>query len=333
MAPNVVITRSANQNPLIVPRGEDVPIEYSRASSLADMLTTDSYQMSRWRERYKIQGVARYPDLAARAAAVFYSTGPISGDMPIERRRAAAAELDAVGDEAAERMGINEAANLGTAVHALTEPENHDGVAVNPLVAAAAAGYDEVTMGLERIASEVFVANDALRAAGTFDSAYTSPEYPGFALIGDTKSGKNYHQAEFEMQLAVYAGGEVYLGDPQTGVDQRLTFEEYLGLPIHPTVGLLVHSSITGKPKARVIKLDLARGTRLAYVAAATRDARREIDRVGIGEKMEHKAVARMALDAGLAKVIDRAEGEALYHRFKPIWTAKDTATMKEKLG
>lgn len=346
MAPNVVVTRSERGNPLIVPRGETVPVEYTRASGLADMLTVEGRQLSQWRARYAIQGVARWADLRARAASVYYSTGPVSGTQPIAARKAAAAELDAVFEEATERMGINEAAGLGTAVHALTEPENHDGIAADPLVEAAVAGYDEVTMGLERIASEVFVVNDLLRAAGTFDSAYTSPEYPGYALIGDTKSGKNYHQAEFEMQLAVYRGGEVYLGDPvmeyvagddraRLGglVDQRLTFEEYLGLPIHPTVGLLVHTSITGSPKPRVVKLDLERGMRLAMVAAMTRDARREIDKVGIGEKMDHKAVARLALDAALTDVTSRDAGAALWRRFKSIWTDADSAKVTEVLG
>lgn len=333
VTPNVVVTRSERGNPLIVPRGQTVPVEYTRASSLADMLTVEGRQLSMWRARYALQGVARWADLRARVAAVYYSTGPVTGTQPISARKAAAAEIDAVFEEATERMGISEAANLGTAVHALTEPENHDGVAADPLVEAAVAGYDEVTMGLERIASEVFVVNDLLRAAGTFDSAYTSPEYPGYALIGDTKSGKNYHQAEFEIQLSTYRGGEVYLGDPQDGVDQRLTFEEYLGLPIHPSVGLLVHASVTGSPKARVVKLDLERGQRLAQVAAMTRDARREIDKVGIGEKMDHKAVARMALDAALDTVETREAATALWRRFKPIWTKADTATMEMRLG
>ncbi len=331
VAPNVVVTRSERGNPLIVPRGETVPVEYTRASYLASFLTVEGRQLSAWRQRYGIQGVARFKDLAARAAAVFYSTGRLTGTQPISARQAAARELDAVFDEACERMGISEAANLGTAGHSLTEPGNQGQVPEE--LADVVAGYNEVTMGLERVASEVFVVCDELRSGGTFDSVYLSPEYPGWALIGDTKTGKNYHQAEFEIQLAGYSRGEVYLGDPIDGADQRLTLQEYLGLPIHPSVGLLVHTSVTGSPKPRVVKLDLDRGWRLAKQAAATRDARREIEKVGIGEKMDHKAVARQALDEALAGVETREAATELWRRFKPIWTDADGETVKGRLG
>lgn len=341
VAPNVVVTRSERGNPLIVPRGETVPVEYTRASYLANFLTVEGRQLSAWRQRYGIQGVARFKDLAARAAAVFYSTGPLTGTQPISARRAAAQELDAVFEEACERMGINEAANLGTAGHSLTEPANQGQVPEE--LADVVAGYNEVTMGLERVASEVFVVCDELRSGGTFDSVYLSPEYPGWALIGDTKTGKNYHQAEFEIQLASYSRGEVYLGDPvpdgfdgdgsDAYIHQRLTLEEYIGLPIHPSVGLLVHTSVTGSPKPRVIKLDLDRGWRLAKQAAATRDARAEISAVGIGEKMDHRAVARMALGRALAFVDTQEAATALWRRFKPIWTDADTEFVKEALG
>lgn len=346
VAPNTVVTRSERGNPLIVPRHGTVPEEYTRASYLANFLTVEGRQLSAWRQRYGIQGVARFKDLAARAAAVYYSTGPLTGTQPISARRAAAQELDAVFEEACERMGINEAANLGTAGHSLTEPANQGQVPDE--LADVVAGYNEVTMGLERVASEVFVVCDELKSGGTFDSVYLSPEYPGWALIGDTKTGKNYHQAEFEIQLASYSRGEVYLGDPkeqrdffdedgtwhETGlVDQRLTLEEYLGLPVHPSVGLLVHTSVTGSPKPRVIKLDLDRGWRLAKQAAATRDARAEISAVGIGEKMDHKAVARMALDNALKAVGTREDATALWRRFKPIWTEADGQVVKDALA
>ena len=337
VAPNTVVTRSERGNPLIVPRGESVPVEYTRASYLANFLTVEGRQLSAWRQRYGIQGVARFKDLAARAAAVFYSTGPLTGTQPISARRAAAQELDAVFEEACERMGINEAANLGTAGHSLTEPANQG--QVTDELADVVAGYNEVTMGLERVASEVFVVCDELKSGGTFDSVYLSPEYPGWALIGDTKTGKNYHQAEFEIQLASYSRGEVYMGDPKwmNGGEyfghQRLTLEEYLGLPVHPSVGLLVHTSVTGSPKPRVIKLDLDRGWRLAKQAAATRDARAEISAVGIGEKMDHKAVGRLALDEALKTVKTREDATALWRRFKPIWTEADGQVVKDALA
>ncbi len=345
VAPGVTIRRDASDNPLIVPRGQTVPVAYTRASGLSKYLAEDSWSLSKWRQRYGAQGIAKHPDLAARAAAVHYSTGPISGTMPISERKRAAAELDAVWEEATTRAGINEAANLGTAGHSLTEPGNqgevHDGLID------VVKGYSEVTAGFERVASEVFVVNDLLRVGGTFDSLYLSPEFPGFCIIGDTKTGKNYHQAEFEIQLAGYQGGEVYLGDPVDGVDQRLTFEEFAGLPVLLSVAYLVHVSVTGSPKPRVVKLDLERGRRLALQCAATRDARAELDKIGIGEKVDHIGLAvqvleeqhdRLLADLELATAPEevaalRARGLELHRRFQHIWQQKHTDAIKRRLA
>ena len=347
VAPNVTVGRDDKGNPQVVPRGGTEAVTYTRASYLADYLTYFPKSLSDWRGRYEAQGIARFPDLAARAAAVSYSTGPLTGTQPIEARRRAAAELDAVREEAATRMGINEAANLGTAGHSLTEPGSAGQVA--PELADVVAGYNDVTAGLDRVGSEIFVVNDKLRTAGTFDSAYIDPvNFPGFVIIGDTKTGKNYHQAEFEIQLAGYQGGELYQGAPVNGVDQRLTFEEAFGLPVHTDVAYLVHVSITGAPKPRIIKLDLARGRRLAQLAADARDAREEIDHCGIGERLNHRELAIHRLQDELAELFgafDRGprEGEErealrllclrLHERFKTVWENSDTLRVRERLA
>lgn len=330
VAPGVTIQRDGKDNPLIVPRGETVPVAYTRASSLSKYIAEDSWSLSMWRARYGAQGIARHRDLAARVAAVHYSTGPLTGTMPISERKRAAEEIDAAWREAQERMGINEAANMGTAGHSLTEPANQ-GEVCDELVDVVK-GYKEVTAGFERVASEIFVANDALKVAGTFDSLYLSPEFPGFCIIGDTKTGKNYHQAEFEIQLAGYVDGEVYLGDPADEGDQRLTFEEFAGLPVLLHTAYLVHVSVTGSPKPRVVKLDLDRGRRLAKRCALVRDTRAEMDRIGIGEKVDHRGLARQALDDGLAKVETREQATVLYRRFEHIWQESDTLFVRGRL-
>lgn len=347
VAPGVTIRRDEKDNPLIVPRGETVPIAYTRASSLSKYLAEDSWSLSMWRARYGAQGIARHRDLAARVAAVRYSTGPLTGTMPLSERKRAAEEIDAAWKEAQERMGINEAANMGTAGHSLTEPANQ-GQVCDELVDVVK-GYKEVTAGFERVASEVFVANDKLKVAGTFDSLYLSPEFPGFCIIGDTKTGKNFKQAEFEIQLAGYEGGEVYQGDPVWNedngqlVDQRLTFEEFAGLPVLSHAAYLVHVSVTGAPKPRVVKLDLERGRRLAAVCALVRDTRAELDRIGIGEKVDHIGLAKQVLEEKFDDLLNRglyleredlrAEGLALHGRFEHLWQQSHTDAMKEALA
>lgn len=351
VAPGVTVARDDKDNPLVVPRGGVGEVSYTRASSLASYLTYFPKSLADWRGRYEAQGIARYRDLAARIAAVHYSTGPLTGTLPIEARRRAAAEIDAVRAEAAERMGISEAANLGTAGHSLTEP----GSAGDPLeeLQPVVDGYNEVTAGLERVGSEIFVVNDTLRAAGTFDSMYYDEvNFPGCFLVGDTKTGKNYHQAEFEIQIATYQGGELYLGAPKVSYDhvteyvehQRLTFEEAFGRPVNADVGYLVHVSVTGSPKPRIVKLDLARGRRLAQLAADVRDARQEIDGVGIGEKLDHKAQATAALalqferlwegdawDLSVEEAVERAR--ELAKRFKHVWPQEYTDRVKARVS
>ncbi len=351
VAPGVTIGRDASDNPLIVPRGGTVEEVYTRASSLSKFLAEDSWNLSKWRERYLTGGLARSPDLCLRAAAVHYSTGPISGTQPISARKAAAAELDAVANDAKERAGISEAANVGTAGHSLTEPGSQ-GLALDSIVDTVAA-YNELTAGLERVASEVFVANDELATAGTFDSLYWNALLPDRFIVGDTKTGKNFHQAEFEIQVASYAGGEVYLGRPVwDGLDestvehQRLTFEEFAGLPVDQDIGYIVHVSVHGSPKPRIVELDLRRGRALAKLCAEIRNGRIWMDSIGIGNKLDHRALAKHVLQDRLATLFDwfdtsprdhgdkavlRASALELYKQFKHVWESSTTSDVARR--
>jgi len=343
VSPTVSVPRDEKGNPLVIPRRGTVAIPYSRASGLSDNLTYFAKSLADWRGRYEAQGIARYRDIAAKIASVFYSTGPLSGTMPISARQNAASVIDECRAEAAERMGISEAANLGTAGHSLTEPGS-EGLVVEEL-AGVVKGYKEITAGLERVASEVFVVNDELKAAGTFDSMYRDViNFPSCFIVGDTKTGKNYHQAEFEIQLAVYQGGELYLGAD----GGRLTFEEAFGLPVNADVAYLVHVSVTGAPKPRIVKLDLARGRRLAQLAADVRDGRKEIDATGIGDKLDHKGLASLVLEQQFEALFNmtneenpeyisaeqfRERSTALWYRFEHVWPAEYTARVKARLS
>lgn len=172
-------------------------------------------------------------------------------------------------------------------------------------------------------------------------------------MLGDTKTGKNFHQGEFEIQLAGYVGGEVYLGDPIDGVDQRLTFKEFTGLPVNQEVAYIVHVSVTGSPKPRIVKLDLDRGRRLALACVLVKQSRAELDGIGIGDKLDHRAVAQRALEEQLDLATgnfdeamtyppgEQAEAQELFRqrcrvlrtRFLPYWTDEMTEHVKERLN
>lgn len=361
VAEGVTVPRGDNGNPWIVPRDCAEGEEYTRASAMSDFLVRNVHGLKTWEMRYLAQALGRNPDLAAEAAAQHYSTGPLTGTLPIEDRRRAGRELDDIIARALERERIHEAANAGTAVHKATEPGEPDPRGMHPLIEGAVREYHKLTAGLERVASEVFVVNDTLRVAGTFDSGYLSPEFPGVVVVGDTKTGKNYHQAEFEIQMACYARGEVYLGPPKEEpagwyppvADQRLTFEEFFGVPVNLHTGYLVHVPLEGKPKPRIVKLDLMRGWDMACLCAQIRDGRALFDKIGIGEKVDANGLAIAEMQRLVGLLLEwhtygvgtgaaewsppdeefREKAMALYRRFQHIWPQEYTDEIKRRLS
>jgi hypothetical protein len=353
LAGGEVLPRTNDGNPMIVPRDCALPEEYTRASAMADFLAHDIFHLKRWEIRYLIPWLARSPDLIEWASTLYYSTGPLTGTLPLDERKRVGAQIDQIAAMVLERSAIHEAANAGSAVHEVTVP-GHPGAPLHPKLAAAAKAYHQITSAFTRVASEVFVVNDELKVGGTFDSGYLSPEYPGCVLIGDTKSGKSVHQAEFEIQLACYSRGEVYLGPPKyhPGAiipeheydDQRLTFEEFFGLPVNQKVAYLVHVPVEGAPKPRVVKMDLVRGWDLAQAAAEVRDARKRIDKTGLGEKVDVVGLAHQEKQRLLEELCQwhdvsganeefREKALALHARFEHVWDETDTLLVKGRLS
>lgn len=335
VAPGVVVGRSGNGNPLIVPRGEVALVEYDRASNLADYLVKDIFGIKTWEKRLLLEAAAKNPDITALAAVEGYNTGLglVQPLLSPDENKASGRRLDELIARLEDRIGMHEKANMGTVAHAATEP-GFTGV-VHPLVQDAVNAIHELSAGLEIIATEVFVANDELRSAGTFDHAYYIADQAlarelgevfsktcGFevdltgALIGDKKTGKNCHIGEFEVQVGgTYAHGEVYLGPPILGdedhpdggkvvIDQRLTLEEYFGGPVNRTTGLLVHASTTGSPRPRVLPLDLQRGRDLASMAACVRDARNMMDKIGIPKKLDMSVLSKRVVEGEFEKLL-----------------------------
>jgi hypothetical protein len=99
-----MIARDRYGRPLIVPPEGGKPVAYQRVSKLAKYLG-DTYALDQWRSRQVITGLVRRPDLITLAASVGDDKQRLNG---IARDEMAAAESD-------------RAANIGTALHALTE--------------------------------------------------------------------------------------------------------------------------------------------------------------------------------------------------------------------
>lgn len=248
--PTVEIPRDRWGRPLIVPPEGGKAIGYTRVSTLAKALD-DKTALTKWKQRQVVIGLGARPDLVAVAAAV-------KGD---DRK------LDELVETAMTAAESERAANIGTALHALSEQVDAD-VALDslPMEFRADLGAYRATMtGISIVATEMFVVTDQVQAAGTFDRLVRLPD--GRTMIADIKTGKhepNYPHAA-ATQMAVYSRGHLY--DPEKGRVGHLP-----DLGVDQDHGLLIHLP-AGTGTCQLYLVDLRVGWSLAATAVAVRNA------------------------------------------------------------
>ena len=282
--------RDGSGRPLLIPRGVEIADEnrvpYTRASGLADVLEEFGF-LWKWKMRGVAKGLADSMDLIRLVAAEHYTCGFVHVDrQPGETDKAygarvAAAEaankqagrnIDQVIERAADRAGVDMKADYGTAIHLRTEPGNQGTDPDEKQRIDQESCWDLWrTLGVVHLGTEVFTANDELRAAGTFDHlSYV----PGLGIVVTDKKTSSKAKASYDIQLADYAYSDVYDKD----TDQRLTLEEFVAAQgwdpalINRDVGIIWWVK-GGKTQAR--QLDLREGIKWARVAASIRDERR----------------------------------------------------------
>jgi hypothetical protein len=204
---------------------------YSRPSGWGKDLDDESALVN-WRIDRAMEGVACDPSIAATVAA---NIGHKEGAK--DRR-----------DRAIQRGRGNEGADIGTALHAMTERvERGDGFVAPPPYAADLAAYLQAldTAGLVSDWIECKIVSDCWRAAGTADRIYRATRElvlpdgacldVGQTVIGDLKTGAklDYALPGYAVQMAIYSDGEFY----DVNTDERS--------PLPPTMrsdwGLIVH--------------------------------------------------------------------------------------------
>lgn len=241
--------------PLLVPRGgTDADREpYTRASSLSSNISDMRY-LHEWEKRKLARGLSERPDYAALIA----SQPKITGNKKVDRVTTQA--VDEVIRRAMDQGETWAAADHGTAVHSLTDPgaSGH----VPEQMRADVDSFHEAMKSFPILATEVFIACDDVRAAGTFDHVVQLPPYGN--VIADKKTGKLRPQ-EFAVQLAVYAHGDIY--DTQTDTRTPLDVNQDTGLIIHIAGG-----------KTDLYIVDLVAGWEAAQHAAWVRDYHRNKD-------------------------------------------------------
>lgn len=238
---------------------------FTRASSLAKVLE-DQGGLIQWKAKMAAKGIADSDQLRALAATT-----------PIDDYR----WRDIV-DRACEQAGASNAADMGTSIHTATEEwdlhdQRPDGP---PEVLADAEAYRQVCKenGLKPLAAEVFVANDELKTAGSFDRIVQGPD--GVSRILDIKTIGSKKDAEaaakwtgvaWAIQIATYANAKPY--DGEAGY---IEWEE-LGLepPARSGLNAYVAAIPRGTGKCFLIDIDLDEGLRLAQLAVDVKAARR----------------------------------------------------------
>lgn len=248
----IEIPRDRYGRPLIIPEDGGKAVPYTRVSKLAKALD-DLDQLMKWKQRKTAEGLIRRPDLLTRVAGAL-ANGDADTDWPTKK------DLNDICAQAIEAAGASKGSSAGTGFHALTEAidRGEEPLFVPPGDADRLNAYRAATEGYTALSAEVFVVNDELRAAGSFDRLWLCPD--GKVRVGDLKTGKSEkdYPLATTIQIAIYANSKVY--DPETGARDL----------VHPeldlTTGLLIHMPPSGG--CEVVPLDLEKGWRAAQLAA-----------------------------------------------------------------
>jgi hypothetical protein len=224
--------------PLIIPPGGGEPVAYRRCTTFIDVLA-DRSALERWKQRKTAIGLAARKDLLLR----------------VQTSKNDNKTLDKVCEWALQAAGSDSSANIGTAIHELTEQiDRGETPEIPEAFAPDIKAYLQAMKAFEVRDIEVFVVNDDLRVAGTFDRIVLELE----PLVADLKTGSiTFDAGKIAMQLAVYANSQVY--NIETGERAPLDASKARGLVIHLP---------QGEGKCKVYEADLVEGWKGAQLAA-----------------------------------------------------------------
>lgn len=227
--------------PLIIPLDGGKPVPYRRCTTFIDVLA-DRSNLERWKQRKTAIGLSLRSDLLLRVATSKKDNKA----------------LDRICEDALKAAGSDASANIGTAIHTLTEqidrgetPEIPEAWAkdIQAYLHAAKAFFSVKAI-------EVFVVNDDLKVGGTFDRVVSTIEND--RVVADLKTGSiAFDAGKIAMQLAVYAHSQIY--NIETGERSTLFASRTRGLVIHLP---------QGEGKCQILEADLLEGWKGAQLAA-----------------------------------------------------------------
>lgn len=231
---------------------------YTRVTTIAKVLD-DSSSLADWKTRMAITGIVQRADLLAQAST------------SLDDR----SKLNKIANDAIEAAGAYSRANLGTALHSITQqldlgmkPQILQGLQADiETYVASIAAWD---FGMRKEWIEVLLINDEYEYAGTADRIVTTRD--GKICIFDLKTGTDlsYSFGSIAVQLAMYAHAD-WIYDWKTG--ERTPLPEGLDMK----EGIICHLP-AGEATCKFYTVDLEAGWEAAKMSFATRDWRKRKD-------------------------------------------------------
>jgi hypothetical protein len=186
-------------------------------------------------------------------------------------------------DKAAERAGSGTAADTGTSIHTASEMLDYgqdvSGIPADILDDAKAYRVACEAAGLEPVAAEVFVANERLAVAGSFDRLVKCPDGKFRILdiktVGTNKSPElaaKYSARAWSIQVSVYAGSRPYCAEQ----GYKDWTEVGLGQPETSGFNAIIAVIPRGSGTCSLLAVDLDAGAEMADLAVQVRKARKQ---------------------------------------------------------
>jgi hypothetical protein len=257
--PGLLRRHGGDGRPYVQPADGSKALWYSRVTTLAKSLEK-SEALTNWKIRQVAKGLASRRDLLQLVQA-----DPDDDKKILE-----------IAQQAMEAARAGVAANTGTAIHRMTEFVDRGQWPV---------GIDEDTEtmlhayvdAMERyrarhIAAEIFVANDELRVAGTFDRISIFPSLGDKPVVADLKTGRwdALYPHYVAIQLACYSRGQVYIPTGESTGNRGLDMRQV----VNQDKAVMIHIPQTGPEalRCRLYEIDIAAGWRWAVTAAGVRE-------------------------------------------------------------
>lgn len=340
------IPRDRWDRPLITPLDGGKPVAYTRASTLGKAIE-DTYHLSKWQQRSVAFGLSRRQDLVALVASIATNEGD-------DR-----APLDELCQKAHEAAKGDKGANVGTALHKLSErrDKGEDLSYLPPILLDAMDAYSAQMKPFTVLASETFVVCDPLQTAGSFDRVVmlrVDLEFrhatkkrvvlpAGTVLVLDLKTGKlesaKYWGAAYGVQQTVYACGQPY----ELGVGRK-EWSDLLGEGLRPSAdwALILHVPSDSPQDAGLVIVDLEAGAVMADLALDVREARKNKALMSeaypvpvaaaVSDPPDDKALFLAGLLADIRQADSLDELNALWKDFGKSWTDEHSAAAKVRV-